>query len=235
MAYSVGTGAQNSGLSSAANIATSSTITVSAGGTIVVFVHVAQDQTATLAASDGTNTYTRRHATYYGSSSTFGVLVAENCSAGTYTVTATWDGGTRANRAIAAIPLSGLKAASYQTGATNTQATPGTGTDAVTSGNMTPTEQPAALFGFHISLGALNTPSAGTGFTSAGTFCDFGTGTNVLRAQHKRLTSTSAVASTATATANNLHASVAVVLSEEVSGGGSIAAISNYYRMMRSA
>lgn len=220
MAYTVGTPTSDSAAGSAANISTPGTITVAAGDTIVAFTTVAQDQTSTMAISDGTNTYTRVFTQYVGSAVTYSILVAENVAAGTYTLTATWDGGTRTDRSIFAFGISGLKTASFQTGTAlhNSQATPGTGADGVTSGTTTPTEQPACLLGWHLSAAALSTPATGTGFTSVGTGIQFGTGTDLVRVQHKRLTSTAGVASTATAGANNTHVSMAVVLSEAVAG-----------------
>lgn len=222
MAYTVGTPTSNSGAGSAANIATSGTVTVADGDTIVAFTTVAQDQTTTMAVSDGTNTYDRVFTQYDGSAITYSILVAEDVAAGTYTLTATWDGGTRTNRSIFAFGISGLKTASFQTGTAllNAQATPGTGSDGVTSGTTTPTEQPACLLGWHLSSGGVGTPATGTGFTSIGTGLQFGTGTDLARVQHKRLTSTSGVASTATAPSNWAHVSMAVVLSEAAGGGG---------------
>ena len=220
MAYTVGTPTSDSATGSAANIATPGTITVAAGDTIVAFTTVAQDQTTTMAISDGTNTYDRVFTQYDGSSVTYSIFVAEDVAAGTYTLTATWDGGTRTNRSIFAFGISGLKAASFQTGTAlrNVQATPGTGADGVTSGTITPTEQPACLIGWHFAAAAAGTPATGTGFTSVGTGLQFGTGTDLVRVQHKRLTSTADVAATATAAANNTHISMAVVLSEAVAG-----------------
>jgi hypothetical protein len=222
MAYTVGTPTSDSATGSATNIATPGTITVAAGDTIVAFTTVAQDQTTTMAISDGTNTYDRVFTQYDGSALTYSIFVAEDVAAGTYTLTATWDGGTRANRSIFAFGISGLKAASFQTGTAlrNSQATPGTGADGVTSGNTTPTEQPACLLGWHFAGAAAGTPATGTGFTSVGTGIQFGTGVDQVRVQHKRLTSTAAVASTATAAANSTHISLAVILSEESGGGG---------------
>ena len=220
MAYTVGTPTSDSATGSAANISTPGTITVADGDTIVAFTTVAQDQTTTMAISDGTNTYDRVFTQYDGSSVTYSIFVAEDVAAGTYTLTATWDGGTRANRSIFAFGISGLKAASFQAGSAlrNTQATPGTGTDGVTSGTTTPTEQPACLIGWHLAAAAAGTPATGTGLTSVGTGLQFGTGTDLVRVQHKRLTSTAGVAATATAAADSTHITMALVLSEAVAG-----------------
>ena len=118
-----------------------------------------------------------------------------------------------------AIPISGLKTASYQTGAATTQATPGTGTDGVTTGNMTPTEQPACVIGAVINAGSVATPATGTGYTSIGTAWQFGFGADLMRVEHQRVTSLSALALTGTAPANVRHFAVAVILSETGAAG----------------
>lgn len=228
MAYTVGTPQSGEGSGSATNIATSAAVSVSAGDTIVVIGTVAQvDLTASLVCSDGTNTYSLKFAIYdSGTTANWCIFVAENVSAGSYTPTMSWGGSTRTSRAIYAIPVSGLKAACYQTGAIAVQASPGTGTDGVTTGNMTPTEQPACVIGGLINGGSIATPAAGTGFTSIGTAWQFGTGTNLFRAEHKRITSTSATPLTGTAGANVKHFSVAVILSE--AGGSTATATPNH-------
>ena len=219
MAYTVGTPQVNEGTGSATTIATSAAVSASAGDTIVVIATVAQvDLTASLACSDGTNTYSLKFATYDATTTAnYCIFVAENVSSGSFTPSVSWGGSTRINRAIFAVPVSGLKAASYQTGAINVQASPGTGTDGVTTGNMTPTEQPACVIGGVANGGSVNTPAAGTGFTSIGTAWQFGYGTDLFRAEHQRITSTSALPLTMTAGANVRHFSVAVILSEAVS------------------
>ena len=65
-----------------------------------------------------------------------------------------------------------------------------------------------------IAVNHVATTAAGTGFTSIGTAWQLGGGTDLMRAEHKRITSTSAVALTETAGANVRHTSLAVILSE---------------------
>ena len=219
MAYSVGTPASGDNNAAGTSISTSTTITVAAGDTIVVIGTVAgADLTASITASDGTNTYTLRQVAY-NPTQNFAELVAENVAAGTYTVTLSWDGSSRTGRGVYAIPISGLKTASYQTGAATTQATPGTGTDGVTTGNMTPTEQPACVIGAVINAGSVATPATGTGYTSIGTAWQFGFGADLMRVEHQRVTSLSALALTGTAPANVRHFAVAVILSETGAAG----------------
>lgn len=219
MAYSVIAEADGDAAASGVNIATTGTVTAAAGDTIVAFVTATgANLTASLAASDGTNTYTRRASAWDGSNANIGVMVAENVSAGTYTVTGSWDGGSRTNRGVKAIVLRGLKSASYQTGtgAAAFQTSPGTGTDAVTPGSVTPTEQPACLIGLALA-GGLQTPTIGTGFTGLTACWQLGTGTNLGKAEHKQITSTSSVGATWTSTPSGLgHYSASVILSEYV-------------------
>lgn len=217
MAYSIVAEADGEGAGSASTISTSATLTVLAHDTIAVFLHVAQtDLTSDIAASDGTNVYTRRRADYYSAvSGNLAVLVAEDVAAGTYTVTGSWDGSTRTNRLIKAVAIRGLKAASFQAALGNGQSSPGTSTDAVTTGNLTPTAEPACLIGVALASG-LQTPSAGSGFTTLTACWQLGTGTNLARPEHKRITSVSAVPATWTSTPTNYpHYSVAAILSEE--------------------
>lgn len=236
MPYSIGTPQQGNDASSAATIATSAGVTVSAGDTIVVIGTVAQvDLTASLNCTDGTNTYTLRQAVYDATTTAnLCILVAENVAAGTFTPTLGWGGSTRPNRGIYAIPVSGLKAASYQIGAIAVQASPGTGSDGITTGNMTPTEQPACVIGGVANGGSVNTPAAGTGFTSIGTAWQFGYGTDLFRAEHQRITSTSALPLTMTAGANVRHFSAAVILSETGAGGGAATTTKTMYHSRNS-
>ncbi len=224
MAYSIIAEAAGEGAGSAATIDAASTVTAAVGDTIVAFVTVAgADLTASIGASDGTNSYSRKAAVFVaGSNANLAILVAENVAAGTYTVSGNWGGSTRTSRGIKVVVLRGLKAASYQTGTALAvdQPSPGTATDAVTPGNMTPTEQPACVIGLAIAVG-VQTPTAGTGFTGLTGCWQFGTGTNLALAEHKRITSTSAVAATWTGTPTGYeHVSVSMSLSETGAGGG---------------
>lgn len=99
------------------------------------------------------------------------------------------------------------------------QATPTTTTDATTSGNTgTLTEAPALLSGICIASGGAGQPAAGTGFTSDGVGWTFGGGTNLMRSESKRVTSTAAVAATFTAAANSAHMSLVAAWGEAASG-----------------
>lgn len=103
------------------------------------------------------------------------------------------------------------------------QQTPGTGTDAVTTGN-TPalTAQPSLISGFAMDTSGTGTPTNGTGFTSDGTGWGFGA-TALMRAESKRVTSTAALAATFTAGSNVAHSSMATVFTE--TGAGAVSNI----------
>lgn len=105
--------------------------------------------------------------------------------------------------------------------ASQNQATPGTGTDGLSSTNITPGGQPAALIGLSFDIIAANTPSAGTGFTDRGSLWPFGGGAGYARLEDKRLTSTSAVAATFTAANNQRHLTAGIIL-REAAGGATI-------------
>lgn len=95
-------------------------------------------------------------------------------------------------------------------------AAPGTGTDAITSGN-TPSlaTVPAAVVGFCFDRAGANAPAAGTGFTGlSSVWSGYGV------SEHKRVTANSAVAATFTASngSNNYYTAV-LVLAEAAPGG----------------
>lgn len=98
------------------------------------------------------------------------------------------------------------------------QDSPGTGTDGISSGNTgTLSAQPAFVVGVVQNELTNGTPAVGTGYSSGGTGWDYGGGTAGGRWEYKSVTSTSAVAATFTAAANNAHYTIVVAFEE--SGG----------------
>lgn len=123
---------------------------------------------------------------------------AENCKGGATTFTATFSAGTRF-RAIYVGEYSGIATtSSFLNGARAENASPGTGTDAVTSGNANATSQPALVWGFALDIFTGATPSAGTGFTARTGV--WSTNTCLGRPEDKRVTATGNVAATFTTT-----------------------------------
>lgn len=186
-----------------ANSSTSSTtisqsITVAAGSAIHVFV--TGKNVGTISCADNVNGS-------YGAAlddvSNGGTLRTAQFSlsgsvGGTVTVTATWSIAS-VDKGIVLQEIrntSGLQATAH-TG--QTQTSPGTGADAISSGNVTPTAQPALLVGlaYCVSIaGADPAITAGTGFSAGLSAWAFLVGFNSARTENKRITSTSALPAT---------------------------------------
>jgi hypothetical protein len=119
----------------------------------------------------------------------------------------------------------------YQAGSGLLILSPGAGTDAVTSNTATPTSQPALVSGFTFGDNNADTTVAGTGFTTGlNTWPLFGAGLVGL-SEHLRITSTSAIAATWTATAggtSNRWKSVVAIFTEGAGGGGTTVAPENH-------
>jgi hypothetical protein len=100
------------------------------------------------------------------------------------------------------------------------QATPGTGSNGVTSGLLgTLSAQPAGIVAFTFEESASNTPSAGTDFTARASGWDYGA-TAGARLEDRRVTATTSVAGTFTAGADTQHKTVAWAFEEATGGGG---------------
>ena len=188
------------------NAATATTITVTltptAGNLLVFCVSGDALDTTSIALSDNLgahNTFTQI--------STDLVSVADqrcawwfaaNCQGGATTFTATFSATTRF-RTIYVAEYSGIATSSpFLNGARAEQNGPGTGTDAVSSGNANATSQPALAWGFSINVNGNSAPNAGTGYTARATVWSSATCTG--RPEDKRVTATGNVAATWTAT-----------------------------------
>lgn len=102
--------------------------------------------------------------------------------------------------------------------ASQLQNAPGTGANAITTGNTPALSfQPAVLIGFSYNVNNAQPPAAGTGFTARTTVWNTGGASPAARPIDKRLTATTATAATFTATTGtDLFVSVAVVFRELV-------------------
>ncbi len=197
MAYAY-VGSFDNGDSSSGTTLSVSSVTYGAGEH--VFIRTTRSTGGTETISDGTNTYTQ-----IGSSvtSTGGDVVTHyecvSTVAGTYTVTQTL-GTAAAFRGIQGLRYTGLTGSSTHVGQAQTGI--GTGTDAVTSTNLTPASQPGLLIGWLYDFNGSGASVAGTGFTSRATFpTEAAANGSASRAEDRRLTSTAAVAGTFTLTA----------------------------------
>jgi hypothetical protein len=116
---------------------------------------------------------------------------------GAPTVTLTW-AAAQGFRVVTVMEFSGIDVVADPLigGSGQHQNGPGGGTDAVSSGNINFTAQPAVLAGISYEDSAGNpVPTTGTGFTSEGTFDDASFGYNW---EHKRITATGNAAATFT-------------------------------------
>lgn len=196
---------------------------VTAGSTIVVFLTAFHTggTPPTLSVTDdkggvgggGTGAYTLldqpEDVTIPESSASFYLA---NSAGGTVTITGHWGGGIASSYGgVWAMEIGGAATSSPIDGHTaQNQASPGTGTDAVTAGNVTSSNQPALVVGWSFcNVGGANKPAAGTGFTS--TKVAFNTDA---RSEYKRVTAAGTQAATFTALANNRHNNFVIVVDE---------------------
>lgn len=197
MAWTELDSAANAGASaSGASISVSRTYT--GGERAVVWVTVGGATTITV--TDGTNTYTQVGSQVVANSGDVqAVFECASCAAGTFTVQANF-GTSNAFRGIAVHRFSGLTGSGALVGAAQTA--PGTGADGLSSGNLTPASQPALLLGVSTDYNGF-TVNVGTGFTSSAVYTSVNTANgSYTTSETKRLTSTSAVAATFTATSS---------------------------------
>lgn len=194
-----------------------------AGSALVAFVwYYAAGGPYTITMSDtagGNDSWSEVGSGLFSGGNGMRAFVLLNAAATATTVRATF-GANVAYPAIAVVEVAGIQTSSAVAGqALQTQATPGTGTDGVTSGNTgTLTGQPAAIIAGTVNTTSAATPAAGTGYTSIGVGWDYGA-TSSARFEHKRVTSTSAVAGTFTAGNDSEHQTIAVALLETAGGG----------------
>lgn len=125
----------------------------------------------------------------------FTIYYLPNCEAGITSATVTYNGGTPGGTDLLIAEYSGIATTTplIATPVGQAQATPGTTTDAITSGSMSVASSvPAALIGIVLNAGDSDTV-AGTGFT-ARLLAD-----NNWMLEDKRITTTGSYAATATA------------------------------------
>lgn len=215
MSASVGSTAEGVATGAAASVTTASfTINAAVGGinsTLLVLATHDNTNSGAMTCQDSVN----------GSTGWVGPLVTQlsatsgqktslfyrlNCAAGSgVTCTVNYSPSEDARAAIVVEVRGTDGAAPVRIGndqeATQGGGNPGTGTDAVTSTTLTPGGQPGILVGLSYNTFSVAVPTAGTGFSSDGAFWAF-TGFSLpaaLRAEHKAISSTSAVAATFTA------------------------------------
>jgi hypothetical protein len=139
-----------------------------------------------------------------------------NNPGGITSVTVTsWDNGTPGSVGLTGSEYSGIATSSALiVAAGQVQTTPGTGTDAVTSGNGNVTSQPALIYGVSIDSGTAVDISAGTGFSSR-------LAITAIAVEDKRVTSTGNQATTFTAASGPTQINTFMVAFAEAGAGAS--------------
>jgi hypothetical protein len=213
MAYAYTAQANNG--ASASGLTLTCNFTVSVGDAVIEVWGSFSGALTSLALSDGTHTYpqagsagsvastlTHRIASYY-------VLAP---TPGNYTLTMTL-GGTRANRRLAVVTHQGVTA--FQTSNNQGQLAAATTANAVTTGSMTPTSQPAMMAALSFTASGTATYSAGTGHTSRGNLSNWDAiGSFSSLIEDIRLTSTSPVSGLFTISASQDTLSSGMVFTE---------------------
>lgn len=213
-AYSLGTAAQAADVSSGNTLTCTPTYLVHDGSWVVVTY--GNGSTIATTITDGTNTYTQIGTTI--NDATHGQSMAQfysnDVAAGTPTVSFILV-GTADFRGMFVLPIHGLDNTATPVGGGQLQSAPGSGTDAITSGNITPLAQPAFFggFAFNDNSGS-ETFVGGTGFTDRGGLSTWtGQGFPAARYEDVRITSTSNKAATFTAgigTNNNFTLAITI-------------------------
>lgn len=201
MAYTWGTVA-SAGASATSGAAVTVSVTYAAGDRVQVWITYGSAVTLTETISDGTNTYTKIGSSQNltADTQTYSLYECLSAAAGTFTLSFT-PGAPVAFRAVCAFNQAGLDTVTTAQTASNQQATPGTGTDAITSTTLTPASQPGMIVGMSADDGGTTSAiNSGTGFTGRGTIANWDSGIGIKsRVEDLRLTATTAKATTFTA------------------------------------
>lgn len=185
--------------------------------------------TITETIADGTNTYTavptNSHVNIGSDSQTYALYECKDCAAGTFSLLFT-PGIAVPFRGIAGINIAGLDNTAAAVVASQGQAGPGTGTNAVSSGSLTPGSQPGAIIVFTVDdNGNASSITASSGFADHSTIAQWDSVIGVVsRVEDQRLTSTSSISGTFTANGNGSgnFATFAVFVPEASGGGGGL-------------
>lgn len=174
------------------------TSNVTAGNMIIGAIGYENNTTVSVADTLG-NTYTVSAVNADGGNNQFQrTFYANSPTGGANTVTVTF-GASIAYRRLYISEYSGLATASPNDGdAGQLQTSPGTGTDAITSGNIVTTVNGDLIWGITQNTGSAD-PGSGTLVAGTGYTQDAQVGTVIMRAEHKTQTTAGSVAATFTA------------------------------------
>jgi hypothetical protein len=207
--------ASTSGATTVASVSATVTGTI-AGNTLGVFALIGSTASITSISGSVNGPYGIVD-TMFDPSTTYHLVSAykSNIAGGTDVVSATFNFVASAYGIIVA-EIGGVIAMPLDGHIGQTQATPGTGTDGLTTGSgplSTNANQPALILACAY-LSASATLAAGTGFTSNGSFAGSSSVGGTFRLESKRITSTGAQAATWTAGNNNPAMSLLMVFDE---------------------
>ncbi len=169
---------------------------------MVTYDRAAGAVTITLSDTTGSNgTWTATGDTQYNGNFGTASFYLTNAAATSSTIRATYSSAIDILPAIYVAEFSGASTAAALAHVTNLQATPGTGTDAITSGlSGTLGSQPALIFGFTFGYTNSSTgTTAGTGYTGLTAVWDYALGGNTFaKPEWQRVTATTSIAATFT-------------------------------------
>lgn len=201
--------------------------TFTAGDYVVVGITYGNATAVTESIADGTNAYTKVGSTLTDGTNgqNMAVFVCKSAAAGSFTLTVTF-GSSVSYRGIMYARYTGLDNAATPAQAGSVVVNAGTGTDAITSGNVTPAGQPAMIFTFAVEVsGGGSALAFGSGFVDRGAMTNWNTYIGFSRFEDKRVTSTSGVPGTFTVSAGTHSYLCMALAANEVgaSGGGAVA------------
>lgn len=196
-------------------------ITVSSGDWIVVFVSWLSTTATASVADDKGNSYTARHNPTTVGSGRAAAFYAKAGSGGSTTITATISAS--ATTTIHAFAFSGRDTTSaFDGSAAHTQVNAPSGTDAITSTAIVPTVDGADLVGFSVDLGSTAAITVGTGWTTHET-ADYYAG------ETKVQSTAASIAATFTRTTTSQDCATFIVALKPT-GGASTPNVSSYLR-----
>lgn len=210
-----------------ADAGSSSTLTITGvtfGANETVFLHITYGDGTELTETitDGTNTYEKVGSTIEDvSDNQLGAkFICKNTVAGTYNIVLTLSASVY-YRGIRYCRYTGLDNSGTAQDVSDWRSNIGTGTDALTTSNITPSSQPGILWGCAAEVsGSASVPTAGTFFTTRGSGTNWSANIGQNLMQDRRITSTSAVASTMTLSSATNQWLVGAIFFPEASGGG---------------
>jgi hypothetical protein len=211
--------ADDNSTSGAGNLGTTqaATATITAGSAI--WLPCTCDSTfgsPTSAADTRNGSYTALGATGLDANNqAYRAFYVSNAAAGSTTATVTYGAPGPGYKGVAIVEVSGTSGAVDASAVNNAQASPGAGTDAITSGTATNTVQPALIVALCMDSD-ISLPSAGTGFTSGGTGWAYNIGSGAsARVESKRITATGGQVATFTGIAGTHHYNTMIAVFDE--------------------